>query len=53
MMADSLKISKNLDGSYLVEWDPKDPEWKFLNKFTSKELQIFIQQALKDKLNDT
>ena len=52
MMADSLKVSKNLDGTYSVEWDPQDLEWQFLNKFTSKEVQIFIQQAMRDQQHD-
>jgi len=50
---DSLKITQNDDGSYEINWDKNDPNWKFLNHLTSKEIQIMIQQAIQDKLNDT
>ena len=26
---DSLKIDQNEDGSFMVEWDKKDPHWDF------------------------
>jgi hypothetical protein len=52
-MDDSLKITQNNDGSYTMDWDKNDPNWKFLNHLTSKEIQIMIQQAIQDKLNDT
>ena len=47
MMNDSLKINKNEDGSFSMEWDKKDPNWKFLNDLTSKEIQVIIDQAIK------
>jgi hypothetical protein len=53
LMDDSLKITQNNDGSYEINWDRNDPNWKFLNHLTSKEIQIMIQQAIQDKLNDT
>ena len=34
-----LKINQNKDGSYTIEWDKKDPEWKWLNNLTSKEIE--------------
>lgn len=49
---DTLKITKNSDGSYSAEWDPHDPKWEFLNLLTSKEIQVIIQQAIKDYKND-
>ena len=52
MTADSLKIHQNEDGSYSIEWDKEDPNWKFLNGLTSKEIQVMIEQAIKDYLND-
>ena len=45
--ADSLKINQNKDGSYSMEWDRKDPNWKWLNDLTSKEIQVIIEQAIK------
>jgi len=52
MNDDSLKIHKNEDGSYSIEWDKEDLNWKWLNGLTSKEIQVIIEQAIKDYLND-
>ena len=52
MDKDTLKISQNEDGSFNVDWDKNDPEWKWLNKLSSKEIQLFIEDAIKyDKKN--
>ena len=51
MMNDSLSITKNKDGSYMAEWDKNDPNWKFLNHLTSKEIQVMIQQAIQESKN--
>ena len=45
--ADSLKIHQNEDGSYSMEWDRQDPNWKWLNNLTTKEIQVIIEQAIK------
>tara|TARA_Y100001970_G_scaffold37154_1_gene45859 strand:- start:432 stop:626 length:195 start_codon:yes stop_codon:yes gene_type:complete len=47
MKNDSLKIDQNNDGSFTVEWDKQDPEWKWMNNLTSKEIQVMIEQAVK------
>ena len=47
MMNDSLKIHQNEDGSFSIEWDKQDPNWKFLNDLTSKEIQVIMEQAIK------
>ena len=47
MMSDSLKVNQNKDGSFSLEWDREDPNWKFLNDLTSKEIQVIIDQAIK------
>jgi hypothetical protein len=47
---DSLKITQNDDGSYEMSWDKKDPTWSFLNHLTSKEIQVIVREAIKDKL---
>ena len=49
---DTLKISENADGSFTMDWDPQDPKWSFLNGLTSAEIQVMIQQAIKEHLND-
>jgi len=48
MMDDSLKIHQNKDGSFSLEWDKEDPQWSWLNGLTSKQLQVIIEQAIKD-----
>lgn len=47
-MNDSLKIIQNEDGSFSMEWDKEDPNWKWLNGLTSKEIQVIMEQAIKD-----
>ena len=47
MMNDSLKVNQNEDGSFSLEWDRQDPNWKFLNDLTSKEIQVIIDLAIK------
>ena len=45
---DSLKFTKNDDGSYTMDWDKEDPKWAFLNNLTSKEIQVIVEQAIND-----
>ena len=49
---DTLKITENADGTFEMNWDKEDPMWKFLNHLTSAEIQVMIQQAIKEHLND-
>ena len=49
---DSLTIEQQPDGSYEINWDKEDPNWSFMNNLTSKEIQIMIEQAIKEYLND-
>jgi hypothetical protein len=51
MMNDSLSITKNKDGSYMAEWDKKDPMWSFMNHLTSDKIQVMIQQAIRESKN--
>ena len=46
-MNDSLTVKQNEDGSFLVEWDKNDPNWKWLNDLTSKEIEVIMEQAIK------
>jgi hypothetical protein len=48
---DTLKIIQNEDGSYNMDWDKEDPNWKWLNGLTSKEIQVIMEQAIKDYAN--
>jgi len=52
-MDDSLKIHQNKDGTFSLEWDKDDPEWKFLNNMSSKEIQSILEQALLEDVNDS
>ena len=45
---DTLKISQNADGSYTMDWDKEDPNWSWMNNLTSKEIQVIMEQAIKD-----
>lgn len=47
---DSLKITQNSDGSYTIDWDPKDPNWSFMNNLTSKEIQNLIKDAIMEDM---
>ena len=49
---DTLTIKQNTDGSYEINWDKEDPMWSFMNHLTSAEIQVMIQQAIKEHLND-
>jgi hypothetical protein len=45
---DTLKISQNADGSFTMDWDKEDPNWSWMNNLTSKEIQVIMEQAIKD-----
>jgi hypothetical protein len=49
---DSLKITQNEDGSFTMDWDSKDSRWSWLNGLTQKEIQVIMEQAIKDFLDD-
>ena len=50
MSEDTLKIIENADGTFAMEWDKADPKWSWLNGLTSKEIQIIVEQAIKEEL---
>lgn len=49
---DSLSIKQNADGSYEINWDKEDPMWSWMNSLTSSEIQVIIERAIKEHLND-
>ena len=51
-MSDSLKITQNEDGSFTLDWDEKDPQWSWMNKLTSKELQAIVEQVIREDANE-
>ena len=51
-MSNNLKFNQNDDGSYTIEWDRNDPEWKWVNNLTSKEIEGIVKEAINlDKQN--
>ena len=52
MIEDSLKIVRQSDGSFQMEWDKADPKWSFLNNLTSAEIQVIMEQAIKEGLQN-
>jgi hypothetical protein len=47
---DSLKITENADGSFAMNWDKEDPNWKWLNGLTNQQIQVIMEQAIKEEL---
>ena len=45
-MSNNLTFNQNDDGSYTIEWDRNDPEWKWLNNLTSKEIEGIVKEAI-------
>ena len=52
MKNESLRINQNEDGSFTVEWDKEDPDWKWMNNLTTKELEVIIEQSVKFDRNE-
>ena len=51
-MSNNLNFNQNDDGSYTIEWDRNDPEWKWLNNLTTKEIEGIVKEAINlDKLH--
>ena len=44
---DGLKVTKNEDKTFTLEWDKEDPKWSFLNNLTSKEITAIIEEAIR------
>jgi len=49
---DTLKVTQNEDGSYTLDWHPDDPKWNWLNGLTRDQVQIIMEQAIKDYLEE-
>lgn len=49
---DSLKVTENADGTFTMDWDKQDPKWSWLNGLTSKEIQVIMEQAIKEELQN-
>jgi hypothetical protein len=49
---DSLSITENADGTFTMDWDKNDQKWNWLNSLTSKEIQVIVEQAIKEELQN-
>jgi len=49
---DGLKVHQNDDGTFSLEWDKDDPNWKWMNDLTSKEIQTIIEEAIKHSVDE-
>jgi len=49
-MEDSLNVIEQPDGTFQLEWDKQDPKWSWLNGLTSAEIQVIVEQAIKEEL---
>ena len=48
---DTLTVTENADGTFEINWDKEDPNWSFMNNLTFSEIQVMIQEAIQDRLN--
>ena len=47
-----LNIIENDDGSFALEWDRNDPRWSFLNGLTDSEIQVIMEDAIRNNLTE-
>ena len=52
MLKNPKKADLNKDGSFTLEWDKQDSNWKWLNNLTTEEIQVIIDQAIQYDKND-
>jgi hypothetical protein len=45
-----LNVIENADGSFALEWDKNDPRWSFLNGLPDSEIQVIMEDAIKNHL---
>ena len=43
---DGLKVTENEDGTFILEWDEKDPRWSMLNGLTQEEVTAILIEGL-------
>jgi len=47
---DSLKVSENDDGTFVIEWDPNDPRYAIFNDMTEEQITELIIQGLRERV---
>lgn len=49
---DSLKVTEQEDGTFLIEWDENDPQWSLFNGLSQEDMQTLITNAIEAYLHD-
>ena len=49
---DSLKVTEQDDGTFLIEWDENDPQWSLFNGLSQEDMQTLITNAIGAYLHD-
>lgn len=49
---DSLKVTEQDDGTFLIEWDENDPQWSLFNGLSQEDMQTLITNAIEAYLHD-
>lgn len=45
-MKDSLNVKESPEGGLVVEWNPDDPRYKYLNGLTEQQVNDIIQESI-------
>ena len=49
---DTMRVSQNEDGTFNIEWHPDDPKWSWLNGMTQEQVQIILEKAIEDFMEE-
>ncbi len=52
MNKDTLKVTQNEDGTFMLEWDPDDDKWSWLNTMTEEQISQIISEHSKEVLSN-
>ncbi len=52
MTEDTLKVTQNEDGTFMLEWDPEDDNWSWLNTMTEEQISQIISEHSKEVLSN-
>tara|TARA_B100000925_G_scaffold121499_1_gene90218 strand:- start:408 stop:611 length:204 start_codon:yes stop_codon:yes gene_type:complete len=52
MNKDTLKVTQNEDGTFMLEWDPDDDNWSWLNTMTEEQISQIISEHSKEVLSN-
>lgn len=49
---DSLKVTEQEDGTFLIEWDETDPLWSMFNGLSQEDIEKFFTDAIESYAKD-